>query len=158
MSLHLGAITVVAVVALVYCMYSGGIRSTLDPGAPGVAGASVAPGAKPGPDLASELNFRGTNNDISRMLDYSEVTKLMGLEPDVARSHSRFVNELPHRTTTASHESVLTSFNPPVQFHGLPRNALYKQAGASSNSRTVPTETDMQSIDYSLHRTRSYAI
>lgn len=151
-SLEIGQVVIIVLV-VVLVLYFGW-------GSPIFSGLAINP--HPGPEVVQEkavdLKFQGKTEDLQHLGSYNEAIQLMGLEPSVAKSHARFVNELPHRTTTAGHDSVLTSFNPPVQFHGLPRLALYKQAGASENSRTVPTETDNQAVDFAMHRSSGYTI
>ena len=90
--------------------------------------------------------------------DHSEAIKKMGLEADVVSSHERFVRELDHKTTTASKQTVLDSFNPPVPWHGLPRKAMFARLGADSGARTVQSETPEQTLAFALHNGNTYCL
>jgi hypothetical protein len=91
-------------------------------------------------------------------MSHEDAIKKMGLEDDVVKSHERFVKEMDHKTTTASKQTIHDSFNPPVQFWGLPRKSHYARLGADSTSRTVQTETPEQTLSYALHSNSRYCL
>ena len=90
--------------------------------------------------------------------DHSDAIKKMGLESDVVSSHERYVRDLDHKTTTASKQTVLDSFNPPVPWHGLPRKAMFARLGADSGARTVQSETPEQTLAFALHNGNTYCL
>jgi len=91
-------------------------------------------------------------------MDYSDAIQKMGLEDEVVTSHKRFITELNHKTSTASKDTVLDSFNPPVPWHGLPRKAMFARLGADRGARVVQSETPDQTLDYALHNSSNYCL
>lgn len=90
--------------------------------------------------------------------DYADTIKKMGLESSVETSHARFVKELDSKSSTASKQTTMDSFNPPVPWHGLPRKAMFARLGADSGARTVQTETADQTLDYARHNSGGYSL
>jgi len=80
--------------------------------------------------------------------NHQDVIPEMALEGDVQTSHDAYVQELRGRTTTASKQTVLDSFNPPNIPWGLTGFRGFRQMGPSSGSRTVPSETSSQALEF----------
>jgi len=80
--------------------------------------------------------------------NHQDAIPSMALESDVQSSHDAYVKELRGRTTTASKSTVLDSFNPPNKFWGLSMRRGFRQMGAESGARTVPTETPAQALEF----------
>lgn len=77
--------------------------------------------------------------------DYGSAIKRMALEDDVEKSHSAWLGEFAHRTTTASKESIRDDPNNVVVPMGLAammrQNTQYRsRAQPLANSRTIPSD------------------
>ena len=73
--------------------------------------------------------------------DYASDLKA-NVDAAIIESHREYTSDTDFLATTgASHASARDDFMPPVQFHGLPRSALYANLGAESTSRVSQSET-----------------
>ncbi len=115
------------------------------------------------PDVDGFKEYKVTDN--SHMSEkqfmggsYEDFIKNMALEDSVSKSHDEFIKNMDGTTQTASKDSVMDNFNPPVPFWGLPRAAHYAKIGADSDARTVQSETIDQAIDFAMHNNNSYRL
>jgi hypothetical protein len=73
--------------------------------------------------------------------DYASDLKA-NVDAAIIESHREYTSDTDFLATTgASHASARDDFMPPVQFHGLPRSALYANLGSESTSRVSQSET-----------------
>ena len=89
---------------------------------------------------------------------YAEDLK-SNVDSSIIESHREYVADTDFLATTgASHASARDDFNPPVQFHGLPRKAMYANLGSEGTSRTSQSETPEAVMDISTHSGSSYRL
>ena len=100
--------------------------------------------------FASELPY-GSDKRSAQLAgsDYSQAIKNMALEDDVQASHSEWLGEFSHRTTTASKETVRDDPNDVVTPMGLAavmlRNSSYNTfSQPQQGSRTIPSDVPSQ--------------
>ena len=89
---------------------------------------------------------------------YAEDLKA-NVSSSIVESHNEYVKDTNYLATAgASHQSTLDSFNPPVQFHGLPRSAHYRNVGSENSSRITQSETPVDVYDISEHNATEYLL
>lgn len=90
--------------------------------------------------------FKGDIQEVAPDYSYDDYLVNEGLEKSVVESHNKFVDEIHHRTTGASAQSVLSGdvdVNPWVGLRRINYNAAFSQ----NDARTVSSESPDQMYD-----------
>ena len=105
----------------------------------------------------STVDFRALGGD-EIYKSYAEDLNA-NVDGSIVESHREYVADTDFLATTgASHASARDDFNPAVQFHGLPRKAMYANVGCEESSRTSQSETPEAVIDISEHNGNAYTL
>lgn len=111
----------------------------------------------PGTWEPSTADFAKLGNDKIYKA-YAEDLKA-NVDRAIIASHQKYTEDTDFLATTgASHASARDDFNPPVQFHGLPRKAHYAQVGAERSSRTAQSETPEAVQEIKEHNSTGYIL
>lgn len=93
--------------------------------------------------LGSDKLFRSYEQDLEANVDEA-----------IQESHREYVEDTDFLATTGpSHASDVSHFNPAVSYVGIPRDAMYRQLGSSSTSRTTQSETPEAVLEIKGNRT-----
>jgi len=82
-------------------------------------------------------------------MNYQEAIQSMSLEPDIQRSHSKWIGAIDHRTTTASKETVRDDPNDINPWVGLRRPKYKTRAQPLAEARTIASDVPCDMLDHS---------